>query len=219
MQVPFIVRLLLAILVIATSSGCSLLRSRYAMDDPIYAEKYADGASKRDVLGKIKQAVDARHTEYLQGWHASGGVRVRPDSGTTFGSIDIGHELYQKNYFTTRISLAGLAGDGGGSLGVDVGARWQTPTRLAPFVGVGGSVGVLLQDAVPLLIDTATDVDLFNDEESEIDGFAAVYPEAGVHFWFNGHTRLTAFGRYAISTDGRESDNWLVGGQVALFTR
>ncbi len=42
------------------------------MDDPIYADKYAEGASKRDLPGKIKQALDARHTKYLEGWLISG---------------------------------------------------------------------------------------------------------------------------------------------------
>ena len=53
-------------------TGCSL-RSRYALDDPIYQEKYAVGADKDDIAGKLKQATDARHTKYLDGWVAGGG--------------------------------------------------------------------------------------------------------------------------------------------------
>ena len=34
------------------------------MGDPDYAKKYADGASKSDVLGKLKQASDARFVDY-----------------------------------------------------------------------------------------------------------------------------------------------------------
>ncbi len=34
-------------------SGCqSLLKSRYAMDDPFYAEKYSEGAEPGDLAGK-----------------------------------------------------------------------------------------------------------------------------------------------------------------------
>jgi hypothetical protein len=45
------------------SVGCNALKSRYAMSDPVYAEKYAEGAKRDDVLGKLKQAIDARHVE------------------------------------------------------------------------------------------------------------------------------------------------------------
>lgn len=194
------------------------------MDDPIYAQKYADGASKQDLPGKIKQALDARHTKYLQGWLVSGGAQVRPDSGATFGTIDIGRELYDTNYLTTRLSLSGLAGEDLASVGLDTGVRLQAPTRLAPFVGVGGTAGLLLEDAVPLLLDTATDsmdspISLENNSSDSVGGLAAIYPEVGLHFWFDGHIRLTAFGRYMITTEGRQHDDWLIGGQFTFFTR
>ena len=91
-------------------------------------------------------------------------------------------------------------------------------------VGVGGSAGILLQDAVPLIIDVATDSEdransLTNDESETIGGLAALYPEVGVHFWLNGQIRFTTFGRYLVTTEGREFDDWLIGGQIAIFGR
>ena len=215
---------MLLVLLLTTSSGCSLLRSRYAMDDSVYAAKYAVGASKRNLAGKIKQALDARHTEHLDGWLVSGGAQVQPRSGETFGSFEVGRELYDSNYFTTRLALSGFAGGGAGSLGLDAGARLQTPTRLAPFVGVGGSAGLLLQDAVPLLVEAAFEsdnqIESFTQSESDsVGGIAAVYPEVGMHFWLDGRIRLTAFGRYLVTSEGREFDDWMVGGQIAIFSR
>ena len=96
---------------------------------------------------------------------------------------------------------------------------------MAPFVGVGGSAGILLQDAVPLIIDTALDdtddqYDSSHDNSSDtVDGLAAIYPEVGAHFWINGQIRLTAFGRYWVTSEGRDFDDWLVGGQIAIFSR
>ena len=49
------------------------LKSRYAMDDKVYAKKYRKGVSKVDLLGKLKQASDARHTQYLTGYTLGGG--------------------------------------------------------------------------------------------------------------------------------------------------
>ena len=43
------------------SFGCALptgmLRSRWAMDDNAYAEKYAQGAEKSDIAGKLKPSI------------------------------------------------------------------------------------------------------------------------------------------------------------------
>ena len=202
-------------------TGCSL-RSRYALDDPIYQEKYAVGADKDDIAGKLKQATDARHTKYLDGWVAGGGGLT----GGTFGSLELGREVYVENYFSNRISLTGLSGSEVTALGVDVGMRLQAPTRLAPFVGVGAKAGVLANDVAEFVLDSAFNDDLelddaleLNEDDSDIDGLAAVYPEVGVHFWANGNIRLSFFGRYLVTTEGRDFDDWLIGGQIGLFVR
>lgn len=221
--------MLITLLLVIASGGCTSLRSRYALDDPVYAQKYAEGASKKNIAGKIKQAIDARHTKYLIGWLAGGGTQVVPDEGDRFSSIDLSRAVYQTDWFTTRLGLSGYSGDDTLSLGVDVGARLQTPTRLAPFVGVGGYGGVSLEDAVPLIIESAFDStfdsdDSFesvstNDSSNTVGGLALFYPEVGAHFWVDGKIRLSTFGRYLITSQGRDTDGWYVGAQIALFTR
>lgn len=67
-------RFILLILLPLLGVGSNTLKSRYAKSDPVYAEKYADGAAKTDLLGKSKQAIDARHVEGLGGWFAGGEV-------------------------------------------------------------------------------------------------------------------------------------------------
>ena len=75
---------ILLILVSLIPSGCALptgiLRSRWAMDDPEYAEKYCDGADKSDVLGKVKQAADARFQDDAFGVFVSTGYSQRAGS-------------------------------------------------------------------------------------------------------------------------------------------
>ena len=68
------------------------------MDDPVYAEKYEEGAERGDLLGKVKQALDARHTEGLTGFYFGGGAQVRPDSGNAMGGASIGVEGYATNW-------------------------------------------------------------------------------------------------------------------------
>ena len=205
-------RFVCLIILLISASGCSL-NSRYALDDPIYQQKYADGASKGDILGKLKQAFDARHTKYLDGFVGGGGGQV----GDAFGSLEIGREVYVENYFSNRISVTGLSGTDRTAVGLDVGARLQTPTRVAPFVGVGAKAGILATDVLEIAAETALDAEF--DDDTDIDGLAAVYPEVGVHFWADGNLRFTLFGRYLVTTEGRDFDDWLIGGQIALFAR
>lgn len=82
----------------------------------------------------------------------------------------------------------------------------------------------MLQDAVPLIIDASFESDNLSsppidDPSHEIGGLAAIYPEVGVHLWLDGRFRLTTFGRYLVTSEGREFDDWLVGGQIAIFSR
>ena len=212
--------ILLMMIWLASNAGCSL-RSRYALDDPVYASKYQEGAEKSDLAGKLKQAIDARHTKELSGLFASGGVQVRPRFGDAFGSIELGREVYIQNYLTNRISASGLAGNGSGFVGLDVGTRLQSPTRLAPFVGVGGNAGISIRDFISIATDRSDSEQSFISPEPSrtVSGFAAVYPEVGAHFWLNGRLRLSGFGRYLVTTEGREFDDWLIGFQIALFGR
>jgi len=212
------------LITILVSPGCTSLKSRYAMDDPVYAEKYADGAERGDVLGKLKQAMDARHTTGLGGVYLSGGLQVQPRKGNAMGGGELGIEGYGENWLTGRAALSAYGANGEGFFGVDAGMRVQTPSRIAPFAGVGGFVGYskVKELADDDFIDN--DGDMFIDEPGErgtvVDGMlSVVYPEVGIHFWPNGNWRLTTFGRYLISSEGRSQDDWLLGAQMAIFSR
>ncbi len=210
------------------AGGCALptglTRSRWAMDAPEYAEKYCDGAEKTDVAGKLKQAVDARFQKGAGGYFVSGGLMSRPGARSELAGIDFGFEGYATSYLTSRCSLMLMTDGDDWFTGADAGVRVQTPTRLAPFAGLGLFAGYA-KEVVPADDDWIdNDDDGFVDEWGEdrerfSDFLASVYPETGVHFWWTPNIRLSGFGRYMITTEGRDDDDWLIGGGIALFTR
>jgi hypothetical protein len=215
-------RAVFAVLMIACS-GCSL-HSRYAMDDPVYADKYADGAEQGDLLGKAKQALDARHTTGLGGLYFSGGAQVKPDSGHTLYGGELGGEAYLSEWSTGRAALAGYVGPDDVYGGLDIGARLQTPTRIAPFVGIGAfngfSTGEERADDDGIDNDDDGLVDERREKRTTYDGWlSAIYPEVGLHLWLDGCWRVTAYGRYLVTTEGRGQDDWLLGLQIAGFSR
>lgn len=193
------------------------------MDDPDYAVKYQEGAEKTDPIGKIKQASDARFLNGASGTYVSGGLSYRPDTGNA-AIIDVGAELYTTSYLTQRVSLMGTAGFDQASLGVDAGIRLQSPTRLAPFVGLGVYTGMNWEtvDADDDGLDNDDDgsTDELGEEDIDYDwALAAIYPELGAHFWWTPRLRFTGFGRYWITSDGRDSDTWILGGGIAVFNK
>ena len=192
------------------------------MEDPDYAEKYANGARKSDVLGKLKQAVDARFTEGASGSYISGGLATRGDSGSALAALELGTETYSESWVSGRSALS-FVGDGDDIFtGADVGLRLQTPTRLAPFVGVGLFAGFAEEtiDADDDFEDNDDDglVDEYGEQEERISGaLASIYPEVGAHFWWHSELRLSGYGRYLITTEGRDSDDWMIGFQLAFI--
>lgn len=125
---------------------------------------------------------------------------------------------------TGRGSLAAYADTEEGYVGLDVGLRFQAPTRIAPFAGIGMFHGYsrTVQNAMFDGIDNDNNglIDELNEKQTGVDGWlSAVYPEVGAHFWLNGRRRVTVFGRYLVTTEGRAHDDWLVGGQVTVFNR
>ncbi len=153
------------------------------MNDPVYYEKYRHGADKTDLLGKAKQAIDARHTSGIRGLYVSGGSQVHPDNGDTLGAGEIGLESYYQNWITVRGSFAGAIGPNESIGGLDIGVRAQTPTRFAPFFGIGAFTG--WHDRTVSANDDwiDNDDDMFVDEPDETrtvtEGWiAAVYPES-----------------------------------------
>lgn len=213
-----------ALLLVVGSAGCNQLKSRYAMDDPVYAEKYAEGAPRWDLPGKAKQAFDARHTRGLAGTYFSGGMQMRPESGRTLLGGEMGGEFYTTSWLTQRIALAGYLGQGDGLGAIDLGVRLQAPTRLAPFVGLGTFHGISRRLELADGDSRDNDDDGFIDEPGEEDArfagwLSAIYPEVGAHIWIDGEWRVTTFGRYLITSDGRASDEWLLGTQLTVFRR
>ena len=205
-------------------SGCHPFKSRYAMDDLEYAAKYHEGAEKEDVAGKIKQAVDARHVKGLGGLFVSGGGQFLAKSDAPIVGAEVGYEYYPTSYYSQRISGLLLSDSNQGFAGMDVGARFQTPTRLAPFAGVGMyngfSRGEMDADLDRRDNDEDNAIDEGGETESIVDGYIlAVYPEFGVHFWLNGSGRITMYTRYFVTSEGRSQDQWLLGGQATVFSR
>lgn len=193
------------------------------MEDTNYADKYARGAKKTEPLKKIKQASDARFLNGIDGTYMSAGMAYRSNVGGA-GIVELGMEHYLTSYLTNRASLTATAGWDQLSLGLDGGVRLQTPTRLAPFAGAGGFIGTNWEtvDARDDGKDNDGDgsIDERGEEDTEWDlTLVAVYPELGAHFWWTPRVRLTGFGRYMITSDGRASDTWLLGGGLAIFKR
>ena len=222
-------KVILALVCISTTAtvpGCVLptgvFRSRWAMDNDVYAEKYADGAEKTDVAGKIKQAADARFVSGNAGLYVSSGITARPDANSELIGVDIGMEGYATSYLTSRGSLKFMSDGDDWFTGADLGARVQTPTRLAPFAGAGVFLGAASErvDAEDDWIDNDNDgsTDERGERKTRFNGaLAAVYPEVGVHLWWTPEVRLTGFGRYMITSEGRDDDDWLIGAGLAIF--
>lgn len=194
------------------------------MDDLEYAAKYHEGAEKEDVLGKVKQAVDARHVKGLGGWFVSGGGQFLAKSDAPIVGAEVGYECYPTSYYSQRISGLLLSDSNQGFAGMDVGARFQTPSRLAPFAGVGMfngfSRGEIDADQDRRDNDEDNAIDEGGEKKSIVDGYiVAVYPEFGAHFWLNGSGRITLYTRYFVTSEGRDQDQWLLGGQATIFSR
>ena len=215
--------LILAVGSIAGLSGCAGFgTSKWAMDDEIYAEKYDKPYPSNDgkkIARMIKQSGDARFVAD-RGGHYFGAAGA--DEPTSAG-IELGLFQYLGPAVESRIGLKGLAGTGAREwyAGVDLGLRTQSPSRLAPFAGIGTFVGGNGNHVA------AEDDHLDNDDDGSVDErgevrddphfMASVYPELGVHWWLNSSTRLTTSAQYHLTTDGRDSDFWFIGFSLSFL--
>ncbi|HMP07358.1 MAG TPA: hypothetical protein PJ982_13485, partial [Lacipirellulaceae bacterium] len=196
------------------ATGCS--GSRWARDDLDYARKYPQHSD--DMLQTTKQAVDARHVHGKHGFYAGFAGREEPRGA----GAEAGVFMYPRSWMETRVGGAILAHDGDKPLsgGALAGVRVQPPTRLAPFVGLGGYVGWSgFRDASMDGLDN--DGDGLVDEwgEYDLEFVVAVVPEAGVHYWINSRLRLTASADYRLASDGRDADALYYGVSLALLGR
>lgn len=179
-------------------TGCS--GSRWAQRDPDYTEKYAEHTE--DPARVVKQAVDARHVEHKGGSYIHAGVAPFDEayllSGGGFG--------YPTAWFEQRIGLSALASETIEDrlfLGVEGGLRVQSPSRFAPFVGIGGYAGPSL---AAWLEDDDSDYVLPSEGEEDHNALAAIYPEIGFHLWQNADKRWTFSASYWLTTEGRNED-------------
>jgi hypothetical protein len=154
----------------------------------------------------VKQAVDARHLRGKRGGYVAFAGRDEPTAvGAEVGMIQFGEPWTE-----ARVGLATLVHDGGDhpvSGGLSGSLRLQTPTRLAPFVGIGaygGYAGLKSADDDGRDNDNDGSIDERGEDESAWAG--AVFPEAGVHFWINHRVRATASASYYVTNQGRNDD-------------
>ena len=190
--------------ILLASTGCHL-SSKWAMDHPEYAAKYdkpyADG--KPDKWARmLKQSGDARFVDEESGGYLAGGGGVSP-SGDGAGFAEFGLLYFPSSWSEARVGLAGAGSTAASNLfgGLNAGLRVQSPTRLSPFAGLGMYGGVSYDDC-------PDDSPCHHDHAH---GFAAVYPELGVHYWVNGTTRISGNAAYWFNTEGRDSDLWMFG--------
>ena len=204
-------------------SGCARIgTSRWAMDDEVYAQKYDKPYPSNDadkVARMMKQAGDARYVAERGGWYIGGAAADEP---TALGA-EIGVFQYQCPSIETRAGLKGLLGTGADDwfAGVDLGLRAQSPSRFAPFAGIGTYLGGNNRKTLAIHDHRDNDGDGSVDERGEMkdDGrfLASFYPELGAHFWLNSSTRLTGSAQYHLTTDGRDSDFWFIGFSIAFL--
>ncbi len=193
------------ILIVLLTAGCGT--SRWAMDDPDYEAKYSAPYGDDKIPRMAKQAVDARHVGGKSGIYVQAAGQTEP--------FNLGGEIGGFHYLSPciegRVGLQGLASTNARGFfgGLNTGVRLQSPTRLAPFAGVGGFAGV---------------TDFWEDTEnccphcrSDTRGIAGVYPELGLHYWLNGRSRLSLSGNYLVTTEGRRDDFWYYGVTLAFL--
>lgn len=214
---------LMAVLPILACSGCAGIgTSRWAMDDEVYAAKYDKPYPANDgekVARMIKQASDARYVDGRGGYYFGA---AGADEPTALGA-EIGRFEYAHPAVESRIGLKGLVGTGAEDwfAGLDLGLRAQSPSRLAPFAGIGTFVGGNTNSTLAVSDGRDNDDDGSIDERGERradpEFMASVYPELGMHYWLTSDLRLTASAQYHFTTDGRDSDFWFIGFTLAFL--
>lgn len=198
------------------------LSSKWAMADGDYADKYGKPYPEGERYRRMaKQMVDARHVAGKIGGYAGAAVQTDPGAaGVEIGAFQYGEGL---PWLETRGALSLLWADTAEEvfIGGTLGARVQSPSRIAPFVGLGGYLGITpyFEYVAAESDNVDNDDDGFTDEsgerDREFDDFAAVYPEIGIHFWATPRTRITASAAYMITSEGRDQDFWFLGVNVA----
>lgn len=204
-------------------TGCAGIgTSRWAMDDEVYSEKYEKPYPSNDgekVARMVKQSIDARHVADRGGYYFGAAGADEP----TVGGLEIGRFHYLGSSVESRIGLKGLVGTGANDwfAGLDLGLRTQSPSRLAPFAGIGtflgGNTNKTLANTDGRDNDDDGSIDEFNELKNDPAFMASFYPELGVHWWLTSDLRLTGSAQYHLTTDGRDSDFWFIGFSLSFL--
>ncbi len=196
-------------LLAVAAPGC--FSSKWAMDHADYRKKYDRPYSDNDFKKwnrMARQMVDARHVADDSGYYIGGAgsnFRQNPAGGAEFGVTK-----YSRPWLSTKLALAGQVNSGAQNafVGVNTAVHVSTPTRVAPFVGAGVFGGVDIATVINTLGNDDKDDD-FETTNTQVLG--AVYPEAGVHVWLNGRTRLSASASYWMTTSSHDREFWYYG--------
>ena len=187
-------KLFLATAALVSLSGCT--GSRWARSDPNYAAKYPVHSS--NLLQMAKQASDARHIKGRSGGYVNSTVGDSP----SIVNGEIGMTSFPSSYSEIRGGLFGALGHHQTLAvgGVSGSVRLHSPTRLSPFVGIGGQIA-----------GGEKPEGWFSEEISEPVGYFAGVFESGVHYWVTPNTRLTGFANFTAPSTGRRNDQWTFG--------
>ena len=203
---PFLILMLLTL-----SVGCRGT-SKYGMDHAAYVEKYDRSYEPGEKLWRMgKQMVDARHVAGQTGGTATVSGGASGKAGGLGGEIGMVH--FHNPWVSTNLGVNGMltvtGGNGFALLGVRGGGRIQPPTRLAPYIGAGGYMGIGPStkpcpldhvDTGPFPSTTSSHPDCDNIFTTQ--AIAAVYPEAGVHWWATGRIGVSAGSQYWLTSEG-----------------
>ena len=202
-------------LLLVAMPGC--MSSRWAMDDPDYSGKYSRPYGPdvgKKAVRMAKQSVDARHVAQKGGIYTAGIYQRDPSS---VGG-EIGVFSYPVPFAEGHVGIMGIGGTAQKNLflGLNGGVRVQTPTRIAPFAGVGAFGGFSAAETMTFLM--ADENDPMHDhygygyeDETNASAIAGIYPELGVHCWLTSRLRISGSASCYVTTTGREHDSWAFG--------
>ncbi len=200
--------------------GCTT--SKWAIDDPDYRKKYGRPYAPGEKIPRIiKQAVDARHLNDKGG----SSIGFAGANAPFHAGAELGLFTYGEPWLEGRVALAGLLSEPGEGFfgGVSTGIRIQSPSRVAPFGGIGIFAGYAKRDVVADTDGRDNNDNLIVDEKGELGektfGFLSVYPEVGLHVWLTSRCRLTSSVSYHVSTEGRDADFVFYGVALAFLSR
>lgn len=165
------------------------------------------------------QVVNADTIEGIAGIYAGGGARLDPLAGT--GALGLFH--YPTSWLSWRAGLAGATFSNSDERliagGAELGLRVQTPTQLAPFVGVGTFLGWQEQKTTTTTVSKESFWGLHSTStttETKTKGLATVYPEVGVIFWVSPHVYLATRAAYNFTSLRHDKESWMLGLELGL---